>query len=249
MGCCECCCNAAGGECCGEPGSKTCCKDDRVCCNKVCCQPEHYCCKEAICCPNGQACCGTPEAAECCDEGATCCKGLICCDEGEVCCGTELNPVCCPPGQCCYDGVCEPCDCESDEDCGEDECCLAGICGPCDECEDDDFCGEFECIGIIEWRGVGVTGGVDIGPCCPIPEGWSLVQSPELTIQKNFGRAADCSEALAATQGVAASLTFPCPPLPDPIFCNANAGEVIAISVKCCNGVCQPENIPCDDPP
>lgn len=137
MSCCECCCNAVGGECCGEPGSKTCCKDDRVCCNKVCCQPEHYCCKEVICCPNGQACCGTPEAAECCDEGATCCKGLICCDEGEVCCGTELDPVCCPPGQCCYDGVCEPCDCESDEDCGEDECCNGGVCGPCDEeCED-----------------------------------------------------------------------------------------------------------------
>lgn len=143
MSCCECCCNAVGGECCGEPGSKTCCKDDRVCCNKVCCQPEHYCCKEAICCPNGRACCGTPEAAECCDEGATCCKGLICCDEGEVCCGTDLDPVCCPPGQCCYDGVCEPCDCESDEDCGEGECCNGGVCGPCD-CEDDDDCGEGE---------------------------------------------------------------------------------------------------------
>jgi hypothetical protein len=145
MACCECCCNLVGGECCGQPGSRFCCKDDRVCCNKVCCPQGEYCCKEAICCPNGQACCGTPEEAECCSPAGECCKGLICCTEGETCCGTDQNPTCCPPGECCYDGVCEPCECELDEDCGEDECCLAGICGPCDECEEDEDCPEGQC--------------------------------------------------------------------------------------------------------
>jgi hypothetical protein len=47
MSCCDCCCLAVNGECCGPPGEKACCKEPRVCCGSG---------EEQVCCPEGQEC-------------------------------------------------------------------------------------------------------------------------------------------------------------------------------------------------
>lgn len=36
MACCKCCCEGAGGVCCGSPGSETCCPEGSYCCGTTC---------------------------------------------------------------------------------------------------------------------------------------------------------------------------------------------------------------------
>lgn len=145
MSCCNCCCLALEGECCGPPGEKICCKAPQECCNtgeeQLCCAEGEYCCKEQICCTEGRECCGTEEEPSCCLEEEECCFEVLCCFDGR-CCGTEEDPYCCEEGECCYDGVCEPCECEEDADCEFYYCTDAGSVADCSDCPEG-----YECFG------------------------------------------------------------------------------------------------------